>query len=217
MGQLLSRAPESFGDRFRVAVYAKERELVAQLMAHPEFNPSLLPREVFVELIQRQWDRNTIESVCRGAKAEDISLLLSTAVISGATLSYHALFTFLSDALAKRRGGQALSLAEFCKEHKLRELFIVVCHKNNDEMLDAFLENNCFLPDDVRPLRYFVQREIVKNTTASDRSIRAVLKSHCGQISAANELLEACKSTASFEHSKKMVCSALEDYASQGH
>lgn len=214
MGQLLA-APKSapIEQRLREAVYNNERDVVAALMGDAGLRMGSLPVEVYVELVQKHWDWSTVALFCKNATVDNLVALLSTAVVGGATLRYEELFRWLRDAVEK--GATYPSFEALLEQRQLQHLFIVVCHKANDEMFEAFLRNGCFLKSDTRPLRYFVHRELRKNTTSTAKHIRRVLCTHEQQGEAVEALLrqyEGAESSSKFETSRKEVLGALREY-----
>eukprot|EP00331_Platyophrya_macrostoma_P005539 CAMPEP_0176411512 /NCGR_PEP_ID=MMETSP0127-20121128/3644_1 /TAXON_ID=938130 /ORGANISM="Platyophrya macrostoma, Strain WH" /LENGTH=157 /DNA_ID=CAMNT_0017791109 /DNA_START=24 /DNA_END=493 /DNA_ORIENTATION=- len=150
--------PLPLEERLRIAIYNKDRTQMDELLSCPEFSKQTLGVNVYVEAVQKLWDWQTISRLCDGARLENIATTLATSVICGATVEYKTLFEYLS--AAAQREGKLLS--EASKTYALPSLF----------MFEAFLENKCFIPNDTRPLRYFVHRELRKNSTATAKHIR---------------------------------------------
>lgn len=187
MGSIFS-TPLPFEQRLRNALYNKDRELVAILFADPSFNATQLPVEIYVEVAQRHWSWNVVQQLCPGATVANLVALLSASVLSGETYPYQTIFKCLEEAATKEKK----SLEDVFDSSSLRHLFIVTCHKLNDDMVDAFLDFGCFVPTDGAALRLLFRREITKKAGASSRLVRRILCSHEGLHDVVDELKSAC-------------------------
>lgn len=237
MGQAhTSRSPSDIiGHQLRLALYNKERDRVAELLRHPDLRIANLPVEVYVELIQRLWDPATVAALCHGATQENLRALLQTAVLQGSNaVQFKTLFRQIREsetaAAATAAGGAGLSSsssssassaspspssseARWSELHLIR-LFPIVCHKANDEMFDAFLEDGSFDPFDTMPLRVVVQRELRRNKTCDVRRIRKILRTHEQQRQAVEALLRDLIPTGKFDASRDAVAAVLNEYLS---
>lgn len=214
MGNYLFHSPAPLEERLRIAIFNKDRNQVDEVLNDPHFSKAALGVNVYVEAVQKLWDWGTISKLCDGATLENAVTTLTTSVICGATVEFKVLFECIKAAAAR----QGKNLEEVIEAYALRNLFIVVCHKNNDEMLEAFLQNGCFIKTDARPLRYFVHRELRKNSTASPKQIRRLLQTHEGQAAVVEQLLQQYEnvpaSKARLEASRTIILGTLKEFLS---
>jgi hypothetical protein len=208
MGSSFS-TPLPFEQRLRNALYNKDRELVATLFADPSFKTSQLPVEIYVEVAQRHWSWNIVHRLCPGATVINLVALLSAAVLASETYPYQTIFQFLEEAASNEKK----TLEEVYNSTLLRHLFIVACHKLNDDMVDAFLDFGCFVPTDGAALRLLFRREVSKKTASSSRLIRRILCTHEGLHSVVDELKAACVEADLLDSHKDLIA-ALDEYKS---
>lgn len=208
MGSFWS-SPQPLEQRLRNALYNKDRDLVATLLADASLITSQLPIEIYVEVAQRHWNWNVVQKLCVGATVQNLVALLTSAVLVGESYPYHSLFDFLQAAVTS----EGTTMCATFDKYSLRHLFIITCHKQNDEMVDAFLDNGCFVPTDSAPLRFVVRRELSKRCAAlvSSRAVRRILSTHEGLHDVVDALRKEAHATELTAPHKELV-DALDDY-----
>ncbi len=208
MGSVWS-SPQPLEQRLRNALYNKDRDLVATLLADDTLSIAQLPIEIYVEIAQRHWNWNVVQKLCAGATVQNLVTLLTSAVLVGETYPYQSLFSFLQAAVLNEK----TTMSATFDKYSLRHLFIITCHKQNDEMLDAFLDNGCFVPTDSAALRFVFRRELSKRSAGliSSRAVRRILSTHEKLHDAVNALRKEADTTELTAPHRELV-GALDEY-----
>jgi hypothetical protein len=212
MGSWFS-APLPFEQRLRNALYNKDRDLVTSLLADSNLKVSQLPIEIYVEVAQRHWNWNVVQHLCVDATVANMVALLSASVLAGETYPYQAIFDSLEQA-ATREG---TTMESVLTNSSLKHLFIVACHKQDETMIDAFLDHGCFVATDSAALRLVFRREMIKKSAGlvSGRLTRRILCTHEKQHDVVKALRSECDGV-KLTDSHKELLAALDEYLNGG-
>ena len=202
MGQSFFSKPPDFRSALRTAVFSRASGDLKTLIASKDFVSENVTNEMFVELVQRHWDRSTIEAFIRVGSVDNLCTLLATAA-----LHQHVMTPFhlvLGQIVRCAGGGVFL-------ERRLDALFPIVVDSDDEERVATFIEFGCFDKRDGRSLRIAVMNQLRLNGTCCPAVISAILRSHVGLSSIADELRQLA-SGGRFEKSKLMVTNVLNKF-----
>ena len=204
MGQLLTQPP-SFQAQLRAAVFSRASHDLKTLMTLPDFHSANVTIEMFVELVQRHWDQQTIERFVEVGSVDNLCALLAAA-----TLQHHVSTPYAS-LLGKLK---ALGGSQVFKERRLDAMFPIIVDTDDDDLVALFIQFGCFDPEDTRSLRIAVMNQLRRNDTCSPSILTAILRSHTQQAVVMQELREVVAATGRFEKSKTMLLNILDKFLS---
>ncbi|KAF8278804.1 hypothetical protein TcBrA4_0107220 [Trypanosoma cruzi] len=176
--------------------------LMRFLDAHEaELSNACMDENIYVELVQRQWDTATIYRFAKFANDQQLAVLIATAVLCSHLIPIAPIFELMQDC--KRT----------IEQYHLKHLFLIACERENVDAVRAFIANKCYDPTDRRPVRAVLRAQLNKSVV-NEELVKMVLAAHPLQTDNVEYIRNKCLSTAKNEGVHKMVDDLLVEYVS---
>ncbi|ESL08788.1 hypothetical protein TRSC58_03504 [Trypanosoma rangeli SC58] len=192
---------QSLNDVLRQYIYNRDNDgLTEFLRAHEaELSAASMDEVIYVELIGRQWDSNTIYRFAKFASDKHLAVLIATAILHSHAVQLAPLFELMRDR--KRT----------IEEYHLKHLFLTACERENVDAVRAFIANKCFDPSDRRPVRAVLRAQLSKSSV-NEELVKLVLAACPLQTDNVEYIRNHCLATAKSDGVRKVVDDLLFNY-----
>ncbi|RNF27253.1 uncharacterized protein Tco025E_00444 [Trypanosoma conorhini] len=185
----------------RQHIYNRDNEgLTEFLRSHEgELSEACMDEAIYVELIGRQWDSDTIHRFAKFANDKQLAVLIATAILQSHVVPLAPLFGLMRDR------------ERTIEQCHLKHLFLIACERENVDAVRAFIANRCFDPSDRRPVRAVLRAQLSKSVV-NEELVKLVLAAHPLQTDNVEYIRNNCLAAAKSDQVRKAVDDFLFNY-----
>ncbi|EPY24886.1 hypothetical protein STCU_04003 [Strigomonas culicis] len=176
-----------------------EKEALKQMTQSADFIAANMTSHIYLELVERRWDNDTISAFVKIGTDEQLSVLASCIVMYSSIYPIDKVFTAMQNT------------KDTIEKYNLKGLFMTACDRGDTDMVQAMIKHGCFDVQDGRPIMVICRREIDK-AHVDEELIRSVLKALPGFTATIEALKEKFIPLGKNAASRELVLSLLSSY-----